>query len=528
MSVAFSAVPNEWDAIARAGHLGEPSARAAHEGNGQSWAAPEPLRAPLPAPEAYPVAALGELLGAAVVALQETVRAPLALCAQSALAASAYSVQAHFDAQMPWGETKPVSLAMLTVAESGERKSGADNLVLRAAKVQEREEMAAFESEKEASEVALMAWKNANEHARKQASGKARGTLADFRQAAEEIGPPPSPPLLPLRFVSDPTVEGLYKLLAIGQPSVAVFSDEGALLIGGHAMNRDNALKTLARFCKLWDGAPYDRVRGEDGSGILYGRRMALHLLAQPEVMTMLLGDAMANGQGFLARCLVAWPASHIGTSKRLIERYELGEERPALQRLFATLKGFLDTAPRTHDARGQVLNPIPLALTAEAEQIAIAASNRFELRMAKGEPWCEIRDRAAKALDNAIRLAAILTVVEQGLTAHEIGAAALDRGLILMQWYLGEALRIRGAAAIPRTVSDAEALVEWLKGRGLRMFRSRQVLNAGPAQLRNKARFLGAVAELVNNGYAVENPPGTWVDGVKTRRSWLLHPEIA
>jgi len=66
----------------------------------------------------------------------------------------------------------------------------------------------------------------------------------------------------------------------------------------------------MARWCKLWDGSPFDRVRAGDGVGILYGRRMCMHQLAQGDVMVKLLSDRMANGQGLLARCLVAWPES--------------------------------------------------------------------------------------------------------------------------------------------------------------------------------------------------------------------------
>ncbi|MEQ1528141.1 MAG: hypothetical protein ABL925_02415, partial [Methylococcales bacterium] len=44
---------------------------------------PEPLRAPLPKAEAYPVDALGDILGKAANALHETIKAPLTLCCQS-------------------------------------------------------------------------------------------------------------------------------------------------------------------------------------------------------------------------------------------------------------------------------------------------------------------------------------------------------------------------------------------------------------------------------------------------------------
>ena len=79
---------------------------------------PEPLRAPLPTAETYPVEALGDVLGKAAKALQETVKAPMALCCQAVLASASLAAQAHFDVMLPWGQTKPLSLFLLSVAES--------------------------------------------------------------------------------------------------------------------------------------------------------------------------------------------------------------------------------------------------------------------------------------------------------------------------------------------------------------------------------------------------------------------------
>ena len=129
--------------------------------------------------------------------------------------------------------------------------------------------------------------------------------------------------------------------------------------------------------------------------------------------------------------------------------------------------------------------------------------------------------------MDNAIRIAGTLAVIDQGLATREVGAAHLKQGLTLVQWYLAEALRIRGAVAIPQAVSDAESLLSWLKKRGLKLFRSATVLTGGPAQLRNKARFMAAVEELASNGYLVENSPGTMIEGVKTRLSWKVNPDV-
>ena len=489
--------------------------------------APEPLRAPLPPGEAYPVDALGDVLGGAARALHEVVKAPMALCCQSVLAAASLAAQAHFDVQLPWGQRKPLSLFLLTVGESGERKSAVDDVVLGAAKAHEKTAMAAYQEDMERHEADMAAWNKATEAARTAATQGKKGTATaeQIRDAVAAVGDKPVAPIAPLRFVTDPTAEGLYKLLAMAQPSVALFSDEGGLLIGGHALNGDNFLKTITRWSKMWDGAPFDRVRAGDGVGILYGRRMALHQLAQGDVMVKLLSDRLANGQGLLARCLVAWPESTIGT--RHADAFEWAGARPELKRMFAVLSGLLETEPRTSEKNPQELDPLELPLSAEAGQLALQAGNQFETLMATGNDLSELRDRTAKAVENACRIAGVLAAIEGGMGTSEITADHLARALVLIQWYLAEALRIRGAAAVPQSVQDAEALSNWLHARGMRKFRTRDVLNAGPAQLRNKARLMAAIEQLVEAGYITACPAGTEIDGVKARKAWEVHHHV-
>ncbi len=481
---------------------------------------PEPLRAPLPKAEPYPVESLGNVLGSAAQALHETVKAPLALCCQSVLAAASLAAQAHFDVMLPWGQKKPLSLFLLSVAESGERKSGIDDVVLGAAKAQERLDMEGYQMELERYEADLARWKAESDQQNKKSAGAKSQAASDYEAEATYSNPKPKAPVMPLRFVSEPTVEGLYKLLAAGQPSVGLFSDEAGLLIGGHAMNSDNALKTMARLCKFWDGASFDRVRAGDGSGSLYGRRLAMHQQAQPDVMAKLLSDPMANGQGFLARCLVAWPESTIGS--RYVANFEWAGERQELKRLFVVLITLFQAEPRTAKSE-QELDPVELPLDEDAKQMAMAAINEFETLMQSGNDLFEIRERTAKAVENACRIAGVLAVIDDGMATRAISAKHLGQGLILIQWYLKEALRIRGAAVVPQSTTDAESLSKWLNERGYRAFRSRQVLTKGPSQLRNKKRLDDAIKELVENGYLSPNEPGTIIDGVSTKKSWSV-----
>ena len=80
------------------------------------------------------------------------------------------------------------------------------------------------------------------------------------------------------------------------------------------AVNKDNRTKSAASFSKLWDNGRFDRVRAGDGAAKYHGRRLALHLMVQPIIAESVLSDDVLTGQGFLARCLLAWPASTIDT----------------------------------------------------------------------------------------------------------------------------------------------------------------------------------------------------------------------
>ena len=56
-------------------------------------------------------------------------------------------------------------------------------------------------------------------------------------------------------------------------------------------MSSEKKLGTLTTLSRLWDRGEFDRVRVGDGSGTYYGRRLTLHLMAQPIVASMLLAE---------------------------------------------------------------------------------------------------------------------------------------------------------------------------------------------------------------------------------------------
>jgi putative DNA primase/helicase len=58
----------------------------------------------IPPADAFPVDALGGILGSAAHAIHDRVQAPLAICGQSVLAAASLAAQGHADVVLPIGQ----------------------------------------------------------------------------------------------------------------------------------------------------------------------------------------------------------------------------------------------------------------------------------------------------------------------------------------------------------------------------------------------------------------------------------------
>ncbi|MFP6558343.1 DUF3987 domain-containing protein [Paraburkholderia sp. B3] len=104
-----------------------------------AWPQPQPLTVRVE-PEPYPVDALPPAIRAAVEEVQCYVQAPLPMVACSAHAALSVAIQAHVDVQRDSRLSGPVSLFVVVIADSGERKTTCDSFFMRAIRDYEREQ----------------------------------------------------------------------------------------------------------------------------------------------------------------------------------------------------------------------------------------------------------------------------------------------------------------------------------------------------------------------------------------------------
>jgi hypothetical protein len=363
---------------------------------------PRPLVRDRPPPDPFPVDALGPLLGAAARGIQDKTQAPLAICGSSVLAASSLAAQAHADVELPTGQRKPLSLFCVSVAASGERKSTVDGQALSPVRRREAALVEQYDADLPAYVNAQTAWDQARKHI--MMKNKKHGRAA-IQSALDDLGPAPAAPLVPLLTCEEPTLEGLIKLLAAGQPSVGIFSAEGGLFMGGHAMSEEARLRSAAGLSTLWDGEPLRRVRVSDGATILRRRRVSLHLMAQPDVASGFLTDPVLADQGLLGRVLVTAPETTAGT--RFYRDASPGADA-AVRRYGARLLALLERPLPLAEGKSNELAPRALTMSAEARGVWIEFSDHIEALIGPGGELETVRALANKAAEHAGRMAGV------------------------------------------------------------------------------------------------------------------------
>jgi hypothetical protein len=488
---------------------------AEHQRNEALWAGapdPTPLVRPVPPAAPYPVDALGPILAPAARAVAEIVQVPDALAANTVLAAAALAAQPHANAQT-LGGARPLSLFILTLAQSGDRKTAADNVALVPVHEHGRRMLTAYKAQVEEWERAQEARKFDRSVARKKA--RESENRDEYAAALQEITDAPKPHM-PWLICSEPTAEGLMRSLADGQYGQGIYTDEGGQFLGGHALSEEAELRTIAMLSRVWQGMPLDRVRATDHEHlILYGRRVSMHLLVQPEVASRMLGKPLYRSQGFLARWLIASPESLAGTRLHDSTR-PAPENDPRIKRFWHAIGELLTLLPN-EDREVGGLDPPCLALSADARALLVAAYNETEAAQGREGELAGVREWASKSAEHACRIAGVLTLIGDP-AAHTMTLDAMRGALALMQFYLSEYARLIGSADVPENIRRATQLLDWLRTKRMRQVTARQVTQYGPGRaIRHADAAKTALRTLEEHGWLITD------DG----RTYTVHPTV-
>jgi len=471
-----------------------------------TWAEPRPIARHFDAQD-YPLEALPELLRAAVSEVRDYMQAPVPLIANCALSALSLVCQPHYDIRRDERLVSPVSLYFLTIAESGDRKSSVDAFFIAPVREWQKAKAEELAPDMMKYQAALAAWENERD-----------GIHVAIRRAAEKSNPPadlrsrledhqtrkPKAPRIPALALTDETPESLAWRLHTLWPAAGLISSEAGIVFGGHGMSPDTVMRYLSILNVLWDGGEHSVGRKTSESYTLRGARFTAGLALQEATLMNFLArhGSLARGIGFFARFLIAWPRTTQGT-----RYYKRPGPMPAIEAYQHRIRGLL--ALKTPMQPDGTLAPKPVAFSPDAQAAWTSFHDEIERELSDAGSFSEVRDVAAKAAENAARLAALfecLCATEAPGQHLVVSYGSLTRAAAVVRWHLGEARRFFGGLALPADLSDAAKLSQWIADYCRRERCSEVAKNYvrqhGPSLLRSKKRLNAAVEVLVEHGH--------------------------
>lgn len=482
--------------------------------------APTPLIPERSEPLPFPVDALGATLADFTRATVEATRCADVTAAQSALAVACLVSQAHADVVTPAGLSRPLSLFMVTVAASGERKSAADTYALAPVRQVQDEDREAWRQDHRAWRNRFDAWEAERGRIKRAAKMDADGK----RLALDALGPEPLAPIRPERTVDDATTEGLIKSWADCHGSRGLFTAEGAKVMAGHSMSDEARMRGAATFSGLWDDGRAERIRAGDGSLSLRGRRLAAHLMAQPGVATAFLSAGDLVDQGLIGRFPICEAPEQAGR-RFFREPPESGDPRFAAYG--GAVRRLLRRTPRTFDDRNE-LNPRALTFSPEARAVWCRLHDHVEARLGTTGELGGIKSFGNKLAEHAARIAGVLTVFDDP-DATIIDAHVMGQVVELANFYISEAVRLNTEARISRPLAEAEKLRVWLVEKWPDPLISvPDAMQRGPHAIRSKATAERCFDILESHGWLIARGPGE-VEGNKRQETFeVVRPGTA
>ncbi|WP_150430598.1 YfjI family protein [Dechloromonas sp. CZR5] len=449
-------------------------------------------------PPPFPTRAAPEIIRDAMVEAAQVTQAPEGLVGSSTIGAVSLACQNSINVQRLEGLTGPCSLALLTIAESGERKSAVDNLVTKAIKAFDAEQAERvkknaiqYKARRATWDIELKLASSAIEKAIKKGQDP-----SDLTQLLEDVyRRMPSEPACRKMLYDDASPAGFKFDLRHEFSSVGFFSAEAKSVI--HA----GMMKELSLHNKLWGGETIHVTRRSTQSFEVNDARMTTSLMFQPKIFENTFGEGKSEARqiGYFARTLVTQPFSTQGNRLIIVpispsvrlERFNARISELLHQDLSAIEAG-------THERK-------LLKFSCEAQQRWQSAYNCVELSLGAGGYLSDIKDFGSKFAENVARMAALFHRFE-GYEGDEISLETLNRAGTICEWYLGEFKRLFSPPPppplLPQDQIDAMVLEKYLLEQYIKTrlawVEKSKLLRCSTISIRQVARLEPAIRNLI------------------------------
>ncbi len=428
---------------------------------------------------AFPVEALPEDLRAFVLAVAESTQTPVDMAGTAVLSILSVCLQGKYRVQGKPDWLEPLNTYALIIATPSERKSAVLNLMLRPLNAYEAQYNQRNASLVESSRMRKRVLEKRQKVLEDQIA-KGKADEKEMERIAAEIAAFEEEQPLQL-YVDDVTTEKLVSVLSVNKGRAALISSEGGIfdtLAGIYTRNVN-----IDVMLKGYSGDPIRVDRIGRQSECVMNPALTVLLMAQPDVVSAVLGNKTFRGRGLTARFLYCLPVSKLGSrnadSAPVPEDVASGYAR----KIDNLLQDEYEAIPRV------------ICLSGEAREKLFAFSRELEPKLV-GE-YTDIADWAGKLVGNIMRISALLCRAGVMLS-HEfleeekplvVDGKTMEGAIRLGRYFLGNALAAYDALPEKQMALSATRLLDMIRERKLKEFDRREAMRY--------CRFFKTVAEI-------------------------------
>ncbi|VVE02039.1 YfjI family protein [Pandoraea anhela] len=420
-----------------------------------------------PEDETYPWEALPQTMRGAVIEICKNDGLAVPIAAQAVLSAISVACQ-----DLIWmnrgiaNDHKSVcSLFLLTVADTGARKSRADQLVVKPIEAYDlirrsvfEAETTAYELDRAASQRKIRELEKAEGQLLRKSKTLSISEDAETKRLAKKAGDKAEevtrelaelnreviqrrPPRLQRVLYSKIPIRQLEQSLAQNWPAAGLFSDEAAGILNSKGES------DMASLDRLWDGGSIDVVgRTKQESFLVHDPRLTLSLMVQPIVFDRFVEQKgeLAKGIGLMSRVLLSRPDTPYGT--RIFKRPE-DRSTVWIDRFNKRVQALLSHSHASIEERAE--NRETLYFEPDAQKFWEETYNGIEVAMATKGKFENEREFANRFAEHVARLSALFHFFESGDMDNPAGAglaipkSTVEAAFKVAEWYLNEFRRV-------------------------------------------------------------------------------------
>jgi len=204
-----------------------------------------------------------------------------------------------------------MSLYQVVLAESGERKSTVDKMLMKPVRDLEGVLEKQYQEDKQRYNIAMRLWQSEQktlEKAFQREVVKGGAKTESEQRLAECLGRQPIAPLRKRLLVSDATRAAVKLALGKGWPSLVLLSDEAGSILNGELLHDTPLLNSL------WSAQPIEVDRATGDTFRIEDARFGAMLMVQPGLFKEYVNrqGRHARASGFFARTLLCQPTSTV------------------------------------------------------------------------------------------------------------------------------------------------------------------------------------------------------------------------